>query len=471
MANQTIAGKTNYNTDPNHIYYNLQAYNNDTIGSSQSVPVRFTETRTSTILANPSEYFLSIIRFHLDTPNLPLFLPTPETSTVYNPTQNINQLVYQIAIYKGGTTDAPDIIPIMFNPQLNTSNNNPPPAVLDLNALSNPYYFVYQFQDFLDMINLSIQKYYNSTVAIQTRLDATTNIPYFGMEAGNRFTIYFPSFVNTNTLSGSNVPSKGTGASIWNSSSISTDWMMAFNAPLHTLFSSLRYQYIDSLKNLPNITTTARNLITSEKQLHGWYLLSNRPAKNSAAAFAVGQPVRLEQTNQMGLNQLEILPISAVPFAGNMYSTAVRSFEVLRSPYSSAPLLNPVKQLIFTTALMPVNNELVGLPVVQNSDPRLNSDIQNNNFSPVITDLEVPLISGDETKCNVSYSPSGEYRLIDLQSNQPINSIEISVYWKDQYGYLHPFTLEPGCFSSLKLLFRKKVFNLIYLPEYTKPVN
>jgi hypothetical protein len=467
MSNQTIAGKTNYNTDPNHIYYNLQAYNNDTIGSSQSVPVRFTETRTSTILANPSEYFLSIIRFHLDTPNLPLFLPTPETSTVFNPTQNVNQLVYQIAIYQGGSLNAPDIIPIIFRPQLNTSNNFPPPPVLDLNALSNPYYFIFQFQDFLDMINLSIQNYYYQT-ANETRMVAATNIPYFGMEAGNRFTVYFPSFVNTNT--GSAPPVKGSGASIWNSNG-ATSWMMAFNAPLHTLFSSLRYQYIDSLKNLPNITATARNLITSEKSLHGWYLLSNRPAMNSTAAFLAGQPSLLEQTNQMGLNQLEILPISAVPFAGNIYSPAVRSFEVLRSPYSSAPLLNPVKQLIFTTALMPVNNELVGLPVVQNSDPRLNSDIQNNNFSPVITDLEVPLISGDETKCNVSYSPSGEYRLIDLQSNQPINSIEISVYWKDQYGYLHPFTLEPGCFSSLKLLFRKKVFNLIYLPEYTKPVN
>ena len=184
-------------------------------------------------------------------------------------------------------------------------------------------------------------------------------------------------------------------------------------------------------------------------------------------------PVFLEETNQLGVNQTLIVPATSVPFYGNFYSVAsqIASFEVFQSPYSSAPLWNPCKQLIFTTSLMPVNNELVGLPVVQNSDPRLNTDIQNNNFSPIITDLEVPLVSGDETKCNVSYSPSGEYRLIDLQSNQPINSIEISVYWKDQYGTLHPFTLESGCFSSLKLLFRKKVFNLIYLPEYSKPVN
>jgi len=462
MANQTIAGKTNYNTDPNHIYYNLQAYNNDTVGSSQAVPVRFTETRTSTILANPSEYFLSIIRFHLDTPNLPLFLPTPETSLVYNPApQNKNLLVYQMAVYNIGTNTV-NIIPIIFSPQLN--NTVTPPPVLDINALSNPYYFVYQFQDFIDMMNKSIQNYWAANLGNLISMD---HCPYFGMEAGNKFCIYFPSNVNANT--GSNPPVKGTGSNIWNSAGTTAgQFELAFNAPLHTLFSSLRYEYIDSLKNLPGITPLAQATLTSEKSLHGWYLVSNRRPHNAGTYVT---PPNLESTNQMGLNQLEILPIADVPFAGNMYSVAIRSFEVVKSPYSSAPLWNPCKQLIFTTALMPVNNELVGLPVVQNSDPRLNSDVQNNNFSPIITDLEVPLVSGDETKCNVSYSPSGEYRLIDLQSNQPINSIEISVYWKDQYGTLHPFTLEPGCFSSLKLLFRKKVFNLIYLPEYTKPVN
>jgi hypothetical protein len=104
------------------------------------------------------------------------------------------------------------------------------------------------------------------------------------------------------------------------------------------------------------------------------------------------------------------------------------SFEVLEQPYSSAPLWSCVKQLIFTTALMPVNNELVGLPGVLNSNTALDTDVQNNNFSPVITDLEVPLVTGDEIKPGVSYSPGGEYRLIDLLSNTPINSIEISVF-------------------------------------------
>jgi hypothetical protein len=120
---------------------------------------------------------------------------------------------------------------------------------------------------------------------------------------------------------------------------------------------------------------------------------------------------------------------------------------------------------------MPITNELVATPAVFNSNLALDNDDANNNFSPIITDLEVPLTRGDETKPTVNYSPQAEYRLIDLQSNSPINSIEISIFWKDAYGGIHQFLLEPGCSASLKILFRKKIYNLIHLPEYTKPPN
>jgi hypothetical protein len=329
------------------------------------------------------------------------------------------------------------------------------------------------------MINKTLQTFYinnNNNQGIELK-----QCPMFGIEPNrNNFCVYFPASTTENTnISVGTKTGAGVGQSIWDSNPTPANnkWMMAFNAPLHTLFSSFRYKYIDSLKNLPNITTTASATLTSEKTLHGWYLISNRPAMNSQATpVAGGLPVYLEETNQNGLDQLEIISAETIRFLGNMYPpqaspNGIASFEVIRSPYSSAPLWSCVKQLVFTTALMPVNNELVGLPGVLNTNSALDTDAQNNNFSPVITDFEVPLTRGDEIKPSISYSPSGEYRLTDLQSNTPINSIEISVFWKDQYGVNHPFVLEPGCYSSLKILFRRKVFNLIYLPEYTKTLS
>jgi hypothetical protein len=476
MSSQSMSGKTNYNTDPNHIYYNLQLFNNDTVGASNSTPVRFQETRTSTILANPSEYFLSIQRFHIDTPSLPVFMPEVETSPIYNPTQDPDQLIYQVALYPQLSDLPPLIIPIKYVGKAgNTFNKDVrPPSRLDVNALSNPYYFVSEFQDFLDMINLSISR----ALALQPETSgfSVKYSPYFTLTSGNRFQIYLPQGTTPTTYNtDGSINQLGSALPIYSSSTNDTNGVklvMAFNSPLHSLFSSFSYTYINSLNNL---TKYLGPILSDPKQTNGWYQLVVNPANPNLTGPALDD---VFQTNFMGLNFVKASDFPFLGnnfpyggFTGNNWGFTPNSFQILTQPYSSAPLWSCVKQMIFTTALMPVNNELVGLPGVINSNNALDTDVQNNNFSPVITDLEVPLVTGDEIKPSISYSPNGEYRLIDLMSNTPINSIEISVFWKDQYGVLHPFVLEPGCFSSLKILFRRKIFNLIYLPEYSKALN
>lgn len=448
-----MSSKTNYNTDPNHIYYNLQAYNNDTIGASTNVPVKFEETRTSTILANPSEYFLSIQRFSIDTPSLPVFLPEVETDPKFNVGQDPNVLIYWVAFYQQGTATQPVTFPIIFNKSFNPTQ--PPPAILNINAISDKYYFVNQFQDFLDMINQTLQNRFEITGDIPAP-------PFFSIKDGNIFQLYFPS--NTTAI-----PPTPTYSPIYSQLPTDAGWSFCMNAPLFTLFSSFRNNYIDSLNNLaPPGTFTP---LIKPKETSGWYQISNRPAQVQSPVGPTSWSI--ERVNQLGINnELNLNAASSgdFPFLGGIYSNnGIQSFEVLTQPYSTAPLWNCVKSIIFTTALFPITNELDGLPIVQNSNKSLDTDVQNNNFLPVITDLEVAYVRGDENKPSITYAPNGEYRLTDLQSNAPINNIEISVFWRDQYGYLHPFVLEPGCFSSLKILFRKKVFNLIYLPEYTKP--
>jgi hypothetical protein len=479
MANQTMSGKTNYNTDPNHIYYDLQLYNNDCLGSSTNTPVQFTETRTSTILANPSEYFLTIARFNLDTPSLPVFLPEVQTDstlnppTISNPNGDPNLLIYQFCFVQqplsGSTTPSPPYFQtVYFDPHFNEFVN--PPNILDINALSNKYYFVNQFTDFLDMINLSLQRGAGSGTMPSTLLP-----PFFSMDENNRFQIYFPSRITPNTYNADGSPNTRGDNNMIYSSYVGAfgSWTMLMNAPLYNLFSSFKANYIGGLQNLftyagsPGVNLTG----LQANQLDGWYQICNRqPVMGGTQTTPVS--LNIGTQNQIGNSNSRMVSSSDLPFLGSRYTAVgnnATSFELVQQTYSSAPLWSCVKSLIFTTALMPVANSLVGLPLVQNSNKALDTDVQNNNFLPVITDLEVPLVRGDEIKPNIGYAPNGEYRLIDLQSNTPINSIEISVFWRDQYGTLHPFVLEPQCFASLKLLFRKKIFNLIYLPEYTKP--
>ena len=53
---------------------------------------------------------------------------------------------------------------------------------------------------------------------------------------------------------------------------------------------------------------------------------------------------------------------------------------------------------------------------------------------------------------DITYAPPGEYRLIDMCSTYNLNKIDLAVYWKDVFGKLNPFYMQPGCAARVKLL-------------------
>ena len=55
-----------------HIYYNITLTNNDTSDTHFPPPISFTETRNSPFINCPEDYFMSVVRFAMDTPTLPV---------------------------------------------------------------------------------------------------------------------------------------------------------------------------------------------------------------------------------------------------------------------------------------------------------------------------------------------------------------------------------------------------------------
>jgi hypothetical protein len=90
----------------------------------------------------------------------------------------------------------------------------------------------------------------------------------------------------------------------------------------------------------------------------------------------------------------------------------------------------------------------------------------NSQITDMITDIQVGLVSGSEYKPSVLYVPKGQYRLIDLQGNQPILNVDFKVSWKTKYGQVVAFRLGAQCGANLKILFRRKRFDLLNLPPY-----
>lgn len=137
-------------------------------------------------------------------------------------------------------------------------------------------------------------------------------------------------------------------------------------------------------------------------------------------------------------------------------SNTYTAIQIYSDGESNAGLFNPVKSIVFSTSLLPVLPTLVGAPRVFNSDESVAGGQSNSLKSPVLIDFVVPISSGNYYVPEIYYEPQGELRFSDIISDTQLNSIELSVYWKDAFGNLNPVKLQNKCSASVKLLFRRK---------------
>jgi hypothetical protein len=117
---------------------------------------------------------------------------------------------------------------------------------------------------------------------------------------------------------------------------------------------------------------------------------------------------------------------------------------------------NPISSLVFVSTQLPVLSTQTAKPFVFNEFQNIFSSAQNAGFVNQITDFEVAVDPGNLYKNAVAYNPTAQYRYLDLISNNPIQNIDIAVFWKDNYGRLNPFTLQAQCSFNMKILFKRK---------------
>ena len=380
-------------TEPVHQYLDINIVNNDTQGDKPPVRLVFNEIRNSPIIANPSEYFFTIARFSLETASLPLMIPQVMLGQI-----DPNKLIYSITMTYNSPVDGNTYEKqtyIHFVPQ---SSNQPvpqPPVFQQDFDPNGDYYFIYNFQYWIKLVNVTLSDCLNDLDTI-----------VFGA-TGAHLPSLNPPFMEWDTFN--NVAILNADIAGFNQAN-AHPINIYFNTPLFTLFSSFQAD----CKGYKNITNGKNYLIT------------------------------VADTN--GTNQL-ILPTY----------TALQMYQ----DYSTSALWNPVNALVFTTGTIPVNPAQVSAPIVFNSEvASLTQGGNNANISNTLTDFEVPLTEGWEYKPNVFYNPSAEYRLVDLLGNTPFSNISIQVFWKDSFANLHPFFLNSGCNANIKILFRRKDFNM-----------
>jgi hypothetical protein len=373
-------------TQPFHVYYDLDIVNNDTTGSNPPPQLRFNEIRNSPYLSSPENYFMSVTRFSLQTPTLPVFIPQVMLGQA-----DINKTIYSITMsYQVG----PTVIEYQqYIPYIPTNLSQPLPSPpLTFQDLTSDYYFVMTYQHWARMLNNTLTLCYNglnAAVIAAGGVLPSPNAPFFEFDPQALLFILDADEVGY-------------------SSSLVSPIKIFVNSPLYTLLSSFQF------------TAFGYSGITNGKNY---------------------------QFDIYNINNTNVLTLPTYN-ALQMYQEG-----------STCALLNPISALVFSTAMLPVQPSLVSVPKVFNSDSRLFNVGNNANIAPIMTDFQVPFSPTNTYKPSVEYQPGSEYRLIDMYGTSPLSALEMSVFWKDVYGGLHPFYLGAGCSATVKILFRRKDFN------------
>ena len=426
--------------EPYHIYYDLNIINNDTTGQLPPPPLQFTEIRANNYLQNPTDYFASVVRFSLETPTLPVVIPQVIVGATQTAVGDENKTIYTITLEHPSFTVAP-VAPnpppvdgciqqhVIYVPQSNPNYFSPPAKPITFQDIESDYYNIYTYQPFIDMINRALAEAWrlaslsSSDPIIVGLASYPESAPYLWWDNQNNvatFCVIQRAFETPSPWEPLPILDFPIPIKVW------------FNAPLYTLFSSfISYQ-------------------------NGFGMPENSQGRNYQILFP--------DTWRPNPYRSVLPPWNAVPALigiANPPSLPLTAWEQLitiTQEYPTTPLWNPIQSITFTTSLLPIAPSLTSVPILFGKGSSLSSRGNNSNISNVLTDLEVSLVKGSEYKPNLLYSPAGEYRLFDLNGNAPLNAIELSVFWKDTFGQLHPFKLGSGCNASLKLMFRRKDF-------------
>lgn len=437
--------------EPYHIYYDLNITNNDTSNNNSTPFLEFNETRSNPILDNPSDYFVSVIRFSLETPSLPVFIPAPviPATTTGAPPNDLFNLNYYITM---GAYDGPVPgagvwrefqVPLLWIPEdLNATK----PTIAQVNAgeFDGPYFYGYSYTHFIyNVVNKALADCYNGLDLAFPALNLSqANQPFMTWESGaDKASFYAPnSFFNQEEPNSRVAPLNTPGNYV----------RLYFNQALFNLFSSFE-AYKNKVSGDP---TTAQSGVGKKDYIIKFYNQNNFNV--GTPPFVGGGVAPAPAFYTGGFNVSPYLPLQAIPAQQTYPIPAMtRTFIIMKQEYTTTPLWNPVSNITFTTSLLPVNPNLVSTPLIFNSGTTPQSQ---SNIANVLTDLEVPLIVGRDYKPNLLYVPQSEYRLIDLNGNVPLSSIQIGVFWRDSYGHLHPFYLLAGNSATIKLMFRRKDF-------------
>jgi len=271
--------------------------------------------------------------------------------------------------------------------------NIPVPSVSSSSGPKSPYYFVYTYNNFITMVNKALEDAYNN---LPGGGPAGGEPPRFQFDPINERISLVAQYANYDENSVNKV-------SIY------------MNQALFTYFSGLSEEYLGY--NQPNGMDTR--------------IIVRWDGNNVYNPVFPGVP-----TNPAD-------PIK------NDYLIMTQQFPALVNWLS-------VKSLILVSNLLPVRLQYsVGNVQTLGNTSRSNQSIVSvqgtlSSFEPIL-DSGVELLGGQ-----LQYITQGPYKLLNMFGKNAISTVDISVYWVDQYGFSYPVDIPINQVAIIEFAFFKK---------------
>jgi len=361
--------------------------------------LEFNQTRAQPYLSTPSDYYMSVQRFTIESPNLPVFIAQPIVG-LGKIDDDSYETIYKVFI--DNTLNGGDIASSTV--KWFTQDTTVPLITTPITTMDtySPLFYCYSYSYFIQMVNLALAS------CLPTNPDPPIMQfnPVNGLFSIQGWVDRYRTKIDGTPLG------------------ITTPVKVFFNTELYNLFSSLSSIYVAGGVGLP---------IGADYQI----------------LFTTGTDVLSTLSQPYAINILE-----------NTVQDGKKVHVINNQEYTTLPLWSPIKSIVFTASLLNVVSEMVATPTIfEKGNKNINAGKQNTDILPILIEHSVPQTSGTEYKPFIFYEPQGEYRLADLYSDTPVSGLQYKVYWKDTFGNLNPFKLAIGASSTLKILFRKKLFN------------
>jgi len=131
---------------------------------------------------------------------------------------------------------------------------------------------------------------------------------------------------------------------------------------------------------------------------------------------------------------------SLIPPARSSYWKITQEYNVLNYWTS-------LRKLILSTNTIPIANEFV---------PAQNNDSGINNSFPIITDFVPSIDTPSQSRSVAYYTPTSQYRLVDMINDGPLFKINLKIYWEDKLGNIYPLNIPAGQQVNVKIAFLRK---------------